>query len=58
MPNNPNNYCPICRKRSGIIQPRDNSWEQGHQPYKEYKCSTCGNGWTVRRHIKPVTPNQ
>jgi hypothetical protein len=45
----PNNICPICRTKSGVMQPRDNEWEQGFQPYKEYKCSTCGKTWSCHQ---------
>jgi len=43
-----NKKCPVCRTKSGVIQPRDNAWKQGTQPYREYKCSTCGKVWTFR----------
>ncbi len=45
-----NKECPVCRTKSGVIQARNNDWQpQGSQPYKEYKCSSCGKVWTARK---------
>lgn len=48
----PNNFCSRCRTHSGVLQPRDNNWKQGYQPYKEYICSSCNLKWSIARTIK------